>query len=78
LSGWDEEFGWSSRFRGGAIPATDKILKPPRGGGKTKEKSGFCSAERWCRSLLRQIPAGQMKFREEEMAFFGELNRLLA
>jgi hypothetical protein len=26
--------------------ATDKILKPPRGGGKSEEKSGFRSAER--------------------------------
>jgi len=24
----------------------DKLLKPPRGGGKSKEKSGFRSAER--------------------------------
>jgi hypothetical protein len=26
--------------------ATDKLLKPPRGGGKSQEKSGFRSAER--------------------------------
>jgi hypothetical protein len=46
---------------------TDKLLKPPRGGGKSKEKSGFRSAERCLRSLSRQIPAIQRKFPEEDM-----------
>jgi hypothetical protein len=36
---------------------TDKLLNPPQGGGKSKEKSGFRSAERCLRSLSRQIPA---------------------
>ena len=57
---------------------TDKLLKPPRGGGKSKEKSGFRSAERCLRSLSRQIPAIQMKFPEEVMVFIGKSDRLLA
>jgi len=57
---------------------TDKLLKPPRGGGKSKKKSGFRSAERCLRSLSRRIPAYQMKFPEEEMVFIGKSDRLLA
>jgi dCTP diphosphatase len=44
---------------------TDKLLKPPRGGGKSKKKSSFCSAERCLRSLSRQIPASQRNFLKE-------------
>jgi hypothetical protein len=57
---------------------TDKFLKPPRGGGKSKEKSGFRSAERCLRSLSRQIPVIPMKFPEEDMEFIGKSDRLLA
>jgi hypothetical protein len=56
---------------------TDKLLKPPRGGGKSKEKSGFRSAERCLRSLSRQIPASPMEFPEEDMVFIGKSDRLL-
>ena len=56
--------------------ATDKLLKPPRGGGKSKEKSGFRSAERCLRSLSRQIPAIPMKFPEEDMIFVSKSDRL--
>ena len=56
----------------------DKLLKPPRGGGKSKEKSGFRSAERCLRSLSRQIPAIPMQFPEEYMAFISKSDRLLA
>jgi hypothetical protein len=45
---------------------TDKLLKPPQGGGKSKEKFGFRSAERCLRSLSRQIPAIPMEFPEED------------
>ena len=55
----------------------DKLLKPPRCGGKSKEKSGFRSAERCLRSLSRQIPAIQMKFPEEDMVFISKSDRLL-
>jgi len=58
--------------------ATDKLLKPPRGGGKSKEKSGFRSAKRCLRSLSRQIPAIPMEFPEEDMIFIGKSDRLLA
>jgi hypothetical protein len=57
--------------------ATDKLLKPPQGGGKSKEKSGFRSAQRCLRSLSRQIPALPMKFPEEDMVFIGKSDRLL-
>ena len=57
--------------------ATDKLLKPPRGGGKSKEKSGFRSAERRLRSLSRQISAIQMKFPEEDMVFISKSDWLL-
>jgi hypothetical protein len=40
-------------------------------GGKSKEKSGFRSAERCLRSLSRRIPAIQMKFPEEDMVFIA-------
>jgi len=56
---------------------TDKLLKPPRGGGKSKEKSGFRSAERCLRSLSRRMPAIQMKFSKEEMVFISKSDRLL-
>jgi hypothetical protein len=56
---------------------TDKLLKPPRGGGESKEKSGFRSAKRCLRSLSRQIPAIQMKFPEEDMVFISKSDRLL-
>jgi hypothetical protein len=58
-----------------ALP--DKLLSPPRCGGKSKEKSGFRSAERCLRSLSRQIPAIPMKFPEEDMAFISKSDRLL-
>ena len=56
---------------------TDKLLNPPRGGGKSEEKSGFCSAERCLRSLSRQIPVIPMKFPEEDMVFISKSDRLL-
>jgi len=56
---------------------TDKLLKPPRGGGKSEERSGFRSAERCLRSLSRQIPAIPMKFPEEDMIFISKSDRLL-
>ena len=56
---------------------TDKLLKPPRGGGRLKEKFGFRNAERCLRSLSRQISAIQMKFPEEDMAFITKSDRLL-
>ena len=56
---------------------TDKLLKPPRGGGQSKQKSGLRSAERCLRSLSRQIPAIQIKLPEEDMAFVGKPDRLL-
>ena len=56
---------------------TDKLLKPPRGGGKSKKKSGFRSAERCLRSLSRQMPAIQKKFPEEDRVFIGKSDRLL-
>ena len=55
----------------------DKLLKPPRGGRKSKEKFGIRSAERCLRSLSRQIPAIQMKFPEEDMVFISKSDRLL-
>jgi hypothetical protein len=57
--------------------ATDKLLEPPQGGGKSKEKSGFRSAQRCLRSLSRQIPAIPMKFPEENMVFISKSDRLL-
>jgi hypothetical protein len=57
---------------------TDKLLKPPRGGGKSKEKSGFRSAERCLRSLSRQFPVNKMRFPEVDMVFIGKPGRLLA
>jgi hypothetical protein len=56
---------------------TDKLLKPPRGGGKSKEKSGFRSAERCLRSLSRRISAIAMKILAEDMVFIGKPDRLL-
>jgi hypothetical protein len=56
---------------------TDKLLKPPQGGGKSKAKSGFRSAERCLRSLSRQNPAIPMEFLEGDMVFIGKSNRLL-
>ena len=56
---------------------TDKLLKPPQGGGKSKEKSDFRSAERCLTSLSKQIPAIPMKFPEEDMVFIGKPDRLL-
>jgi hypothetical protein len=56
---------------------TDKLLNPPRCGGKSKEKSGFRSAERCLRSLSRRIPAIPMKFPEEDMVFISKSDRLL-
>jgi len=56
---------------------TDKLLNPPRGGGKSKKKSGFRSAERCLRSLSRQNPAIPMKFLEEDMVFISKSDRLL-
>jgi len=56
----------------------DKLLNPPRCGGKSKEKSGFRSAERCLRSLSRQIPAIPMRSPEEDMVFIGKPDRLLA
>ena len=63
----------------GAIFAapTDKLLNPPRCGGKSKEKSGFRSAERCLRSLSRRIPAIPMKFPEEDIVFVSKSDRLL-
>ena len=55
----------------------DKLLNPPRCGGKSKEKSGFRSAERCLRSLSRQTPAIPMKFSEEDMVFISKPDRLL-
>ena len=57
--------------------ATDKLPQPPRGGGRSKEKSGFRSAERYSRSLSRQIPAIPLKFPEEDMVFISKSDRLL-
>jgi hypothetical protein len=56
----------------------DKLLNPPRCGGKSKEQSGFRSAERCLRSLSRQIPAIQMRSPGEDMVFIGKPDRLLA
>ena len=56
---------------------TDKLLKPPRGGGKSNKNSDFRSAERCPRSLSRQIIAIQMKFPEEDMVLIGKSDRLL-
>ena len=58
--------------------ATDKLLKPPRGGGKSKGKPGFRSAKRCLRSLSRQVPAIPMKLPEEDMVFISKSDRLLA
>jgi hypothetical protein len=56
---------------------TDKLLKPPRGGGKSKETSGFRSAERCLRSLPKQFPVNQIEISEVDMAFIGKPGRLL-
>jgi len=56
---------------------TDKLLKPPRGGGKSKETSGLRSAERCLRSLPKQIPVNQIEISEVDMAFIGKPSRLL-
>ena len=56
---------------------TDKLLKPPRSGGKSEQKSGFRSAERCLRSLSRRIPVIQMKFPEEDLVFISKSDRLL-
>jgi hypothetical protein len=64
-------------FRRNAIRPDDKLLNPPRCGGKSKEKSGFHSAERCLRSLSRQIPAIPMNSPEEDMVFIGKFDRLL-
>jgi hypothetical protein len=45
---------------------TDKLPKPPQGGGKSKEQSGFRSAERCLRSLSRQIPSIAMNILAED------------
>jgi hypothetical protein len=63
--------------RGHAFAVLKRGYPPPRGGGKSKEKSGFRSAERGLRSLLRQIPAIPMEFLEEDMVFIGNPDRLL-
>ena len=57
---------------------TDKLLKPPPGGGKSKEKCGFRSAERCLRSLSRQTPVIPMESPEEVMVFIGKPDGLLA
>jgi hypothetical protein len=56
---------------------TDKLLKPPRGGGRLKEKSGFRSAERCLRSLSRQTPVIAIEILAEETIFIGKSDRLL-
>jgi hypothetical protein len=56
--------------------APDKLLNPPRCGGKLKWKSGFRSAERCLRSLSRRIPANPMKFPEGDMVFISKSDRL--
>jgi hypothetical protein len=56
---------------------TDKLLKPPRGGGKSKETSGFRSVERCLRNLPKQIPVNQIEISEVDMAFIGKPGRLL-
>jgi hypothetical protein len=55
----------------------DKLLNPPRCGGKAKENSGFRSAARCSRSLSRQIPAIPMEFPEEDRVFISKPDRLL-
>jgi len=55
---------------------TDKLLKPPQGGGKSEEKSDFRSAERCFGSLSRQIPVIPIKFPEEDMVFISKSDRL--
>jgi hypothetical protein len=57
---------------------TDKLLNPPRGGGKLMEKYGFRSAERCLRSLSKQIPAIATKTLAEDTIFIGKSDRLLA
>jgi hypothetical protein len=57
--------------------ATDKLLKLPRGGGKSQEKSGLRSAARCVRSLSRQIPAIPLKFPEEDMVIISKSDKLL-
>jgi hypothetical protein len=56
---------------------TDKRLKPPRGGGKLNDKSGFRSAKRCLRSLSRQTPFAAMKISAEDTTFIGKSDRLL-
>jgi len=74
---WDKRPEKVRDFVARQFALTDKLLKPPRGGGKSKEKSGFRSAERCLRSLSRQIPAIPMRFPERDMAFIGKSDRLL-
>jgi hypothetical protein len=73
---WDQSSKGVRDFVARHSAATDKLLKPPQGGGKSKEKHGFRSMERWLRSRLRQIPAIPVKFSEEEMVFMGRRDRL--
>ena len=74
---WDKSPERARDFVARQSAATDKLLKPPRGGGKAKEKSDFRSAERCLTSLSRQIPAIPIKFPEEDMVFISESDRLL-
>jgi hypothetical protein len=57
---------------------TDKLLNPPRCGGKLHEKSDSCSAKRRLRSLSRQIPGIAIKILAEDTIFIGKSDRLLA
>ena len=52
---WDKSQERARDFVARQSAATDKLLKPPRGGGRSKEKSDFRSAKRCLRSLSRQI-----------------------
>ena len=55
------------RFVATQTAATDKLLNPPRCGGRSKGLPGLCSAKRCLRSLSRQIPSRQRKFPEEDL-----------
>jgi hypothetical protein len=56
----------------------DKLLNPPRCGGKSKGTPGLRSAKRCLRSLSRQIPSVAMKILAEDTIFIGKSDRLLA